>query len=42
VKKRYEKSYVARFNLSWIINGILTGDGEITEWAKEIKRSAAH
>jgi len=33
-KKGYEKSYFSRFNLSWIVNGVLTGDGEMPGWIK--------
>ena len=32
--KEYEKSYLARFNINWILHGTLTGDGELPDWAK--------
>ena len=33
-KHRYEEAYVARFNLSWLLKGEKTGDGEVPGWAK--------
>ncbi|MEC9056506.1 MAG: exo-alpha-sialidase, partial [Verrucomicrobiota bacterium] len=29
---RYEDGYVARFNLSWLLEGEETGDGTLPEW----------
>lgn len=33
-KGRYSAMQVARFNLSWILQGKPTGDGEVPEWAQ--------
>jgi len=34
-KDRYEGAYLARFNLSWVLQGERTGDGELPEWLEE-------
>ena len=34
-KGRYSAMQVARFNLSWILEGEPTGDGEIPDWVQE-------
>ena len=33
-KDCYEGGYMARFNLSWVLGGELTGDGEVPEWVR--------
>ncbi len=33
-KHRHEGGYVARFNLSWLLQGKTTGDGKLPAWIK--------
>ena len=33
-RHRYEDGHMARFNLSWLLQGERTGDGELTGWLK--------
>ena len=36
---KYEGGYLARFKLSWLLEGEKTGDGELSTWIRQAKHN---